>query len=177
MLRNASLGAFCYTFDLHQAIICIENKVLVFFLSGQHIRLSYTISTPALVVHDRFTLWRLCTKNTKTCVHVPLTANLPTPVTIWFTCTIGFLWSLTAKPSTQVYRQHPPLWFPSLQQQSPPVSSVTSNMARECTPRIFGSYCIVEQLIIHTRQSLSCSHSHIMHVMDENENSSPNFEL
>ena len=30
----SSLGAFCNTFDLHQAIIGLGNQFLVFFLSG-----------------------------------------------------------------------------------------------------------------------------------------------
>ena len=34
VLQNASLGAFCNTFDLHYAIISFEN-FLVFFLSGR----------------------------------------------------------------------------------------------------------------------------------------------
>ena len=32
-IAECSLGAFCNTFDLHYAIICIENQFLVFFLS------------------------------------------------------------------------------------------------------------------------------------------------
>ena len=33
-MQNA-LGAFCNTFDLHYAIISLENQFLVFVLSGQ----------------------------------------------------------------------------------------------------------------------------------------------
>ena len=34
VLQNAPIGAFCNTFDLHQAIIGLENQLLLFFLSG-----------------------------------------------------------------------------------------------------------------------------------------------
>ena len=34
-MQNAPPGAFCNTFDLHLAIIGIENQVLVFFLSDR----------------------------------------------------------------------------------------------------------------------------------------------
>ena len=33
-IAECSLGAFCKTFDLHKAIIGLENHSLVFFLSG-----------------------------------------------------------------------------------------------------------------------------------------------
>ena len=33
--QNAPCGAFCNTFDLHQAIIGLEKQFLVFFLSGR----------------------------------------------------------------------------------------------------------------------------------------------
>ena len=33
VLQSAPLGAFCNTFDLHSAIIGLENQFLVFFLS------------------------------------------------------------------------------------------------------------------------------------------------
>ena len=33
-IAECSLGAFCNTFDLHLAIIGLENQFLVFFLSG-----------------------------------------------------------------------------------------------------------------------------------------------
>ena len=36
-IAECSLGAFCNTFDLYQAIIGLENHYLVFFLSG-HLR-------------------------------------------------------------------------------------------------------------------------------------------
>ena len=36
-IAKCSLGAFCNTYDLHYAIIGLENQVLVFFLSG-HLR-------------------------------------------------------------------------------------------------------------------------------------------
>ena len=32
---NAPLGAFCNTFNLHEAIIGLENQFLVFFKSGR----------------------------------------------------------------------------------------------------------------------------------------------
>ena len=35
VLQNAPLGAFCNTFDLHEAIIGLENQFFVFFLSGR----------------------------------------------------------------------------------------------------------------------------------------------
>ena len=35
VLQNAPLGAFCNTFDLHLAIIVIENQFLVLILSGR----------------------------------------------------------------------------------------------------------------------------------------------
>ena len=34
-IAECSLGAFCNTFDLHLAIIGLENQFLVFFLSGR----------------------------------------------------------------------------------------------------------------------------------------------
>ena len=34
-IAECSLGAFCNTFDLHEAINSLENEVLVFFLSGR----------------------------------------------------------------------------------------------------------------------------------------------
>ena len=34
-IAECSLGAFCNTFDLHKAIICLENQLLVFFFSGR----------------------------------------------------------------------------------------------------------------------------------------------
>ena len=34
-IAECSLGAFCNTFDLHQAIIGLENHFLVFFLSDR----------------------------------------------------------------------------------------------------------------------------------------------
>ena len=34
-IAECSTGAFCNTFDLHLAIIGIENQFLVFFLSGR----------------------------------------------------------------------------------------------------------------------------------------------
>ena len=34
-IAECSLGAFCNTFDLHSAIIGLENQFLVFFLSGR----------------------------------------------------------------------------------------------------------------------------------------------
>ena len=33
-IAECSLGAFCNTFDLHQAIISLKKRFLVFFLSG-----------------------------------------------------------------------------------------------------------------------------------------------
>ena len=33
-IAECSLGAFCNTFDLHSAIIGLENQFFVFFLSG-----------------------------------------------------------------------------------------------------------------------------------------------
>ena len=35
VLQNAPLGAFCNTFDLHQAIIGIENQFCGIFVSGR----------------------------------------------------------------------------------------------------------------------------------------------
>ena len=37
-IAECSLGAFCNTFDLHYAIIGLENQFLVFFLSGRLIK-------------------------------------------------------------------------------------------------------------------------------------------
>ena len=34
-IAECSLGAFCNTFDLHEAMIGLENQCLVFFLSGR----------------------------------------------------------------------------------------------------------------------------------------------
>ena len=34
-IAECSLGAFCNTFHLHEAINCLENQYLVFFLSGR----------------------------------------------------------------------------------------------------------------------------------------------
>ena len=34
-IAECSRGAFCNTFDLHLAIIDLENPILVFFLSGR----------------------------------------------------------------------------------------------------------------------------------------------
>ena len=34
-IAECSLGAFCNTFDLHYAIIGLENQFLIFFLSGR----------------------------------------------------------------------------------------------------------------------------------------------
>ena len=34
-IAECSFGAFCNTFDLHLAIICLENQFLIFFLSGR----------------------------------------------------------------------------------------------------------------------------------------------
>ena len=34
-IAECSFGAFCNTFDLHLAIIGLENQFLVFFLSGR----------------------------------------------------------------------------------------------------------------------------------------------
>ena len=47
VLQNASFGAFCNTFDLHQAMIGIENQFLVFLrvavLHGFYCKLSSMI--------------------------------------------------------------------------------------------------------------------------------------
>ena len=46
-IAECSLGAFCNTFDLHKAIICLENQFLVFFLSGRlrQVLLYYMVET------------------------------------------------------------------------------------------------------------------------------------
>ena len=43
VLQNAPRRAFCNTFDLHEAIIGLENQFLVFFLRGRLGRLYCTI--------------------------------------------------------------------------------------------------------------------------------------
>ena len=47
-MQNAPLGSFCNTFDLHSAIIVVENQVFVFFLRG---RLRQVLLFP-LGLHD-----------------------------------------------------------------------------------------------------------------------------
>ena len=49
-IAECSLGAFCNTFDLHLAIIGLENQFLVFFLSGR-LKTGFTVFTYCIPTH------------------------------------------------------------------------------------------------------------------------------
>ena len=53
-IAECSLGAFCNTFDLHLAIIGLENQFLVFFLSG---RLRQVLLYAADDIHRKKKIW------------------------------------------------------------------------------------------------------------------------